>query len=164
MNWWPLSLKELLKLFKPMINPINEKNNRLILFSFAVQALGTDASPNDVAPDEFGCAESINQIHQNAFGFQIGGGLSTYRMYKALLESLFFIKIDQPSEGDIVISPTGYGNGKLPSGHVGIVGERGKIMSSSSATGRFEENYTIKTWENRYRKIGGYPIHYFRRV
>lgn len=158
------SLKYLINLFSSIKNPATGKNNRLILFSAAVKSLGTDASPNDVAPDEYGCAETVNEIHKKAFGFQIGGTVSTYNLYSALKNSKLFIKVDQPLEGDVVISPTGYGNGKLKNGHVGIVGGSDLIMSNDSATGMFLENYTIDSWRKRYVDTGGYPMHYFRRV
>ena len=85
-------------------------------------------------------------------------------MYKSLNASSLFIKIDRPEEGDIIISPTGFGNGNLPNGHVGIVSKDGMVMSNDSATGVFTENYTMDTWKARYRDIGGYPVYYFRRV
>lgn len=158
------TLKQLISIFKDAISPVTVGNNRLILFATAVKCLGTDASPNDLAPDEVGCAETVNAIHKKAFGFEIGGKLSTYQMYSALQKSKYFIKVDQPLEGDIVISPTGYGNGNLKNGHVGIKGEYDKIMSNASATGTFEENYTMKSWKERYVDKGGYPMHFFRRV
>lgn len=160
------SLKQLLALFSNIINPVNEGNNRLILFSAAVKALGTDASPNDVAPDEYGCAETVWDVLSMAFPFNVGFAftVSTNQMYKRLSNSPLYIRVDQPLEGDIVISPTGYGNGKLPNGHVGIKGEDNKIMSNNSSNGMFEENYTMAGWKARYVTKGGYPMAYFRRV
>lgn len=139
-------------------------SNRDRLYNRAVSCIGIDASPNDLAPDELGCAETVNAIHRKEFGFDIGGSLSTYNMYQALKASKEFIKADQPMPGDVVISPTGYGSGALPNGHVGIVGKDGKIMSNDSYKGTFEENYTLTTWYNRYVVKGGYPMDYYRRV
>lgn len=138
--------------------------NREKLYVSALVCLGKDATPNDLVPDELACAETVNAIHKYAFWFEIGGGASTYQMYKALLSHKDFIKVDQPMAGDIVISPTGYGNGKLSNGHVGIVGANDTIMSNSSKTGTFESNYTLVSWKKRYVTLGGYPMHYFRRV
>lgn len=139
-------------------------NSRTKIFNKAKQLLGTDASPNDLAPDELGCAETVNAIIEQALGYPAGGTLSTNLMYKALLKHTKFIKVDQALPGDIIISPTGYGNGGLSNGHVGIFGENEGIMSNSSATGRFEANYTLKTWVARYRGKGGYPIVFFRAI
>ena len=158
------SLKQLLGLFKSLINPITQNNNRLRFFNAAIRSLGTDASPNDIAPDEYGCAETVNDIHKLAFGYAIGGDVSTYRMYRDIKLNKKFVKVEYPLEGDIVISPTGYGSGGLTNGHVGIVGELTKIMSNDSSTGKFEENYTIQSWRERYVIKGGYPMAYFRRV
>ncbi|MES2409550.1 MAG: hypothetical protein V4509_04620 [Patescibacteria group bacterium] len=160
------TLKQLIALFKNAVSPITVGNNRLILFATAVKALGTDASPADVAPDEVGCAETIYDILGAAFPLNVGFAftVSTSQLYRSLLASPKYIRIDQPLEGDIVISPSGYGNGGLSNGHVGIKGELDKIMSNSSATGTFEENYTMQGWKDRYVAIGGYPMAFFRRV
>lgn len=158
------SLKELLALFKSWLNPITIKNNRLILFQAAIDSIGIDASPNDIAPDELGCAETVNNIHQNAFGFPIGGDLSTYRMYRAIKESSYFRKVENPLEGDIIISPTGYGRGDIMTGHVGIVGQLPEIMANDSKTGTWIVKWTIDSWKERWQKRGGYPVHYYRRV
>lgn len=135
------------------------------LYLTALSFLGTDASPNDIAPDEFGCAETVNAIHKKAFGVEIGGDVSTYRLYKALLNHSRFIGVDDPLLGDIVISPTGYGNGKLPNGHVGIVSAGRMIMSnSSSSNGLFIENFDLDSWKTKYVDVGGYPMRFFRRI
>lgn len=137
-------------------------SNREKLHSAALSFLGKDASPNDVAPDELGCAESVNDIFISVFGKPIGGDVSTYRMYAALQTDQRFIRVDSPMAGDIVLSPTGYGNGGLSAGHVGIVDVDDKIMSNSSATGKWTQNYTIKTWTDYYKGKGGYPVLFFR--
>lgn len=134
------------------------------LYLGAISCLGMDASPNDIAPDELGCAESVNAIHKKVFGFEIGGEISTNRMYQVLRKSMLFLQIDSPLAGDIIISPTGYGNGRLSNGHVGIFGENGIIMSNDSISGSFQENYTLDTWKQRYAMVGGYPIYIFRRI
>jgi hypothetical protein len=142
--------------------------NRLKLYEAAVKALGTDASPNDVAPDELGCAETVNELVKNTFGEYINaryGITSTYWLYKALKENILFKEVFIPSPGDVVISPTGYGkNPAIPNGHTGIVMLGGKIASNDSRTGKFEENYTIDTWSQRYVRNGGYFMKFFRRI
>lgn len=143
---------------------LNVLTNREVLLICAQQHLGSDASPNDVAPDEYACAETVNDIHQYAFGFQIGGTVSTALLYSALNVSKYFTRVDNPLPGDIIISPTGYGNGVLPNGHVGIVGPGNTIMSNTSANGKFLSNYTLSTWSVRYKQTGGYPVIFFRRV
>lgn len=143
---------------------VPQMSNREQLHIAAVFCIGKDASPNDVAPDELGCAETVNSIHYYVFQREIGGTVSTNKLYKALLDHPNFIRVDQPLPGDIVISPTGYGNGKLPNGHVGIVGEGGTIMSNDSFKGTFERNFTIASWKKRYVTFGGYPMAFYRRI
>ena len=40
--------------------------NRIKLYEAARSFIGTDASPNDLAPDELGCAETVNEIIRRA--------------------------------------------------------------------------------------------------
>lgn len=149
------------------MNQVNIITNRELFYKVALGYLGKDASPNDIAPDEYGCAESVNDIHQAAFGTQIGGDVSTYRLYAALKDQpVLFEEIDQPLSGDICISPTGYQTGKNPpfkNGHVGIVGENGVIMSNDSGTGKFMQNYSLATWRARYVDMGGFLMKFYRR-
>lgn len=133
------------------------------VLSAAESVLGTDASPADVAPDEYGCAETVCDILAMA-GVRIGTIVSTYALYGELVARDDFSLTDRPAPGDVVISPTGYGNGSMPNGHVGIVGDGGSIMSNSSATGNLESNYTMQTWRERYVDRGGFPMRFFRRL
>lgn len=142
---------------------ISDEQRENIYFE-ARSSLDNDVTPKDIVPDEYGCAEAVTAIVTKALGSFPEGSISTYQMYRSFLSSPNWIKVDVPLRGDIVISPTGYGNGKLSNGHVGICGMDGKIMSNSSADGLFKENYTIASWKDRYVTIGGYPVCYFRKV
>ena len=135
--------------------------NRLKLFNTALSCLSKDMAPQE---DDFGCMEALNAVFKKAFGQEIGGGLSTYRAYLILRKDARFEKTLIPLAGDIVISPTGYGNGKLRNGHAGIVGEKEKIMSNTSANGLWQENYTLTTWKRKFKDYGGFPMDYFRVV
>ena len=134
-------------------------DKRQTLFDTAVTCLGKDMAPME---DEYGCAEAVNQVFKKAFGVEVGGYLSTYRMYQALSDTSRFLKVFVPMAGDIIISPTGYGNGRIRSGHVGIVGENGQVMSNTSDNGLWLVNYNLDSWYQRYLKLGGFPIHYYR--
>jgi len=135
------------------------------LYKVAYGCLGIDASPNDKAPDEYGCAETINDIVYSAFGDYAGGDISTYRMYNSIRNNIKFVKVMIPVKGDIILSPTGYGGANgIRNGHVGIIGDKGTIMSNDSNTGKFLQNYTIESWTSRYKIRGNYPIYYFRRL
>lgn len=131
------------------------------LYLIATSLLGRNLCPQN---NEFGCAESVNEVVFAAFGDYAGGDLSTARMYLSIQNNAKFVRVDTPIQGDILISPTGYGNGKLANGHTGIVGANGVIMSNNSANGLWQENYTLRTWKERYVDLGGFPMAYFRRV
>jgi hypothetical protein len=161
------TLEQLLRIFGFAAAP----SNRLRIYKVALDSIGIDASPNDAAPDELGCADTVWNIIQKACGAKMPITISTNLMYRRFKESPFYIKIDVPMEGDIIMSPTGFGNGFLPNGHVGIVGRVDNndfnntlVMSNSSSTGKFMQNFTIGSWKKRYIEMGGYPVWYFRRV
>lgn len=135
------------------------------LYTTARGYLGKDASPNDVAPDEYGCAETVNDIYKDAFGQPIclPGILTTQLYYEMLRNPIDFKSVITPEPGDIIISPTGLGNGALKNGHVGIVGIYG-ILSNNSNTGNLSEDYTLEKWNARYKEVGGFPVLFFRPV
>lgn len=171
-------MQTLLSLFKSWFNPITKNNTRLTIYAAALAHLGVDASPNDVAPDELGCMETVDDIYYDASGHYINGTktqvtISTYQGYQVMSNSSYFTKVDpgHELEGDILIYPSGTGSGGLSNGHIFIVGrvdnnsrENTQLMSNSSATGQFMQNYTIATAKVRYEDIGGYIPHFFRAV
>lgn len=134
------------------------------LYYVAKAWVGKDASPADEAPDEYGCAETVNNVVFTAFGDYAGGDVSTYRMYRAIRNNQNFAEVKKPLRGDIILSPTGYGNGKIKNGHVGIMGDNGEIMSNRSDNGLFDTKYTLHDWIKRYQTIGGYPVLFYRRI
>ncbi len=137
--------------------------NRIKLYATALSYLGTDASPKDEAPDDFGCADSVSKVLLATFPNIIKGSVSTAELFKQLDNSKDFYRVLEFKCGDIIISPTGMGKGTIPNGHVGIVSEFDEIMSNSSTSGKWEANFTLKSWVERYRTKGGYPIYSFRK-
>lgn len=131
------------------------------LFEVTMNNIGKDLSPTQ---NELGCAETVNTLCSIAFGIPAGGGLSTTGMYQALLSHEKFIRVYSPLPGDIVISPTGYGNGNMSHGHVGVVVAGERIASNNSYNSLLEINYTINSWKERYGKVGGFPVVFFRRI
>lgn len=132
------------------------------IYQTAFDLLGTDASPKGLASDELGCAETVSDILFDA-GCKIPVLVSTTELKHFLLVSKDWLRVSESAPGDVIISPTGEGgkNG-ISHGHTGIVMKDGKIASNDSATGLFKENYTLKSWEARYKVKGGYPIYFFR--
>lgn len=139
---------------------------RVSLYGLSLAYLGTDASPDDAAPDEVGCADTVSTIVRNCFGDIIPHTVSTQQLFQILDKSSKFKRVKDFKFGDIIISPTAPGKqpGKLTNGHVGIVGEGDEIMSNDSKTGTFIQNYTIESWVKRYRDIGKYGVYSFRIV
>lgn len=134
----------------------------LKIYQIALSCLGTDASPNDLAPDELGCAETVSTIINKA-SFKMPIILSTREFYNYLNTN--WLQVSVPLPGDIILSPTGFGgkNG-VANGHTGIVGTGEAIMSNNSSTGKFERNYTLASWKARYADKGGYPVWFFRKT
>ncbi len=128
-----------------------DQANRVKLYAKALTYLGVDASPSDVAPDEYGCADTVSAIILNCFGPIIKYSVSTAELFNILDKSKHFKRVTEFRFGDIIISPTGKGDGRLANGHVGIFGEGEEIMSNSSATGNFTNNFTLTSWVERYR-------------
>lgn len=145
---------------------IKEETPQQKLYRIACSYLGQDVSPlDDKVSDEYACAETVSKIVQKAFGdFSSDAILSTTLLFYKLKNHQSFKQVLEFEAGNIIISPTGYGNGHLANGHTGICGMNGKIMSNNSATGIFKENYTIDSWIKRYRVMGGFPIFVFKRV
>lgn len=155
-------LNQLIAQFNAYMASLTTKRN--FLYKTAISLIGQDASPYDLATDEYGCADSVNQVFLKAFGRPIAvPGVSTLQLYNVFVADSRFKQVDVPLPGDFVISPTTFGhNPAMPNGHVGIVSDQSKIMSNTSADGIWRENYTLTTWTARYVIGGGYPIKFFR--
>jgi len=139
--------------------------NRMKLYMTALQYLGTDVTPDDVIPDEVACADVVCTLLKKAgLAGDVAYTPSTNLLFNELERSKYFTRVDQPLPGDIWISPTGYGNGSIPNGHVGIVAENGYILSNDSFKRTFERNYTFETWKARYVIKGSYPVYVYRRI
>ncbi|MES2060221.1 MAG: hypothetical protein V4438_04290 [Patescibacteria group bacterium] len=147
--------------------PINlQTSNSIKLYEAAAAAFNAGRS---LVPPNYskmlGCAISINTLYRETFGHEIGGEASTYQFWQAIKNSNDFIQVQIPLPGDIIISPTGTQPSQSPlrNGHVGVVAKFG-ILSNNSANGLFQEHYTLGSWADRYVKLGGFPIFYFRAV
>jgi hypothetical protein len=135
---------------------IFEKSN--LLAAIARACLGQVMVKGE--PD-LACALNVNKIAKIALGEEIGGGASTYLMYGELLRHKRFCRVPEAGSGQIVISPTGYGDGRIKHGHVGIFLDNHLIASNDSKTGIWSPNYTLTSWINKYQKGGGFPVIFF---
>lgn len=147
---------------EPMKEEIKEKSNREILLEASRQFVGEDASPDDMVDDALGCAESVSQVIRCLYpDFPIIPG--TYSLNQHLARDNRFMGTLNLDPGNIIVSPTGTGNGTIR-GHTGIIGENGRIYSNNSFTGIWELNYTIESWVRRYRTMGALKLYVYTPV
>ncbi len=146
-------------------------DNAQHLYDTAFSFIGKDASPADLAADEYGCAETVSDIIQAAFPeLRFPTVLSTHELYDHLLRSPSFEQITEPEPGCIILSVTGTGNGRVANGHTGIIGMHAApdgspwIMSNDSRNGLWTANYSLDSWKKYYEAKGGMPTHFFRVV
>lgn len=142
-----------------IIKPMPELTKAEELYESAKAYLGEDASWRNIAPKELACAESVSSIIQHIYpDFPIE--VSTIRLEKVLDGDQRFEYTTDWKPGTIIISPT---NGESI-GHVGIFGTDNKIMSNTSLTGMWEQNYTLDSWIRRYRSKLGLKIYFYTPV
>lgn len=147
-----MKILQLLKLLKQLL--VLTKQN--FIYQTALNGIGIDVSPEDLASDELGCAESVTNILNKTVGTPII--LGTWTLNEHLKNSPEWELVTNPIAGDVVISPTGAGGrGKI--GHTGIVGLNNIIMSNNSWTGKWSTHYTIDTWRAKYST---FPVYYYR--
>lgn len=136
------------------------------LYDTAISFLGKDASPDDLANDMEGCAESVSDVIRTAFPeMNFPTLLSTRTLFDYLRKSPSFVQVSTLTKGDIIISVTG--TGILTHGHTGICGKNESpdgsywIMSNNSFTGTWEANYSLNSWNRYFRDKGGLSTVYF---
>ena len=125
------------------------------LLAEAKSKLGQDVTTKDLAPTELACVEAVTEILNKVVPFPIMTYTPTF-LTELKKDSRFKATLDLKA-GNIIVSPTGSGNGTVR-GHAGILDDNGRIMSNSSATGKWEANYTIDGWVDRFRVKGKMPI------
>ena len=151
----------ILQLLRLQTGKVVNPDRRLALYETARMNLEKDLVPDE---NDLACAAHLNQVFKKAFGREIGGNYSTYRMYQVLRTDYRFQRVLTPLAGDIIISPTGYAGsgGVIPNGHVGLCSDNGKIMSNDSQSGLWTENYDMDSWRLRYVKFGKFPMLFYR--
>lgn len=123
-------------------------------------AIGSDASPADIVPDEVGCAETVSTLMKKVWtDTPIMTG--TWTLWDYLSKHPQFQRVTVPTPGCIIISPT-VPNKPFP-GHTGVFVGNMNIASNDSKTGKFLENYDLETWMARYVTKGGYPAYIYKR-
>lgn len=109
---------------------------------------------------EVGCAATVSEIFKRA-GVPLAYTPSTAQLYTELQDMTRFKRVNIPQAGDVIISPTGHGNGTVE-GHTGIVAFYG-ILSNNSDNGLLQERWTfLADWIARYAGLGGLPVEFYR--
>lgn len=139
---------------QPQPEPI--KTKREIILEEARAWRGKDASPLNNAPQDLACAESVSYLLRRC-GYSVPLLVSTIDLNNWLNKN--FKLTTEWKAGNIIMSPTGSGNGSIV-GHVGICDEN-TIWSNDSATGLWLDKYTLQGWIRRWRTLGGMPLYYY---
>lgn len=151
-------MQQKLQLLRQLLNLLLLRKSEYI-YQEALNHIGVDASPDDLVDDVVGCAESVSAILQKHINMPIITG--TYTLFDYMNKSTNFARTDIPMPGNIIISPTGMGDGSMR-GHVGIVGKNDVVMSNDSYSGKWMANYTIPAWRARYSGQGKMPVYFFK--
>ena len=150
-------------------NLLQEIIHRLTMKPYLIDVcesyIGKDASPNDLAPDELGCAETVTTLLKKVYPeTPILTYTPTFHDYLKNPKNGWY-GVEEPMEEDVVISPTGLGKG---TGHTGIVMNGGTIASNDSGIvrkenkGKFLKNYSVDTWKKSFSKRG-FPTLFYRK-
>jgi hypothetical protein len=101
----------------------------------------------------------VNEIVKIALGHPIGGDASTAEMYGALKAGKGKEVAEKDvTPGTVIISPT---VSDANHGHVGIMGEAGRIYSNSSADAKWEQNFNLEGWKAYYRGRKGLGVYFY---
>ena len=140
--------------------PKKEETNQQKLLRLAKENLGRDVTPQDKIPDEVACAETVSALIKKIDAtFPIIPG--TWTLDDFLKRSNKFHPTLDLEPGNILISPTGTGNGTIR-GHVGIILEDSLVASNNSYTGKLDDQFSIDLWVKRYRRRGGFPLFVYK--
>jgi len=145
----------LIKLLLKHITLLRRKHVHDISLSY----IGTDATPADKIDDVIACAESLTTILVEA-GVMNRIIPGTWTLNEYFKRNKKWVPTTNPKAGDVLVSPTGTGNGSIR-GHTAIVGNNGTLMSNDSYTGKWMAHYTLETWAKRYREKGGMPMNFY---
>ncbi len=127
--------------------------NPQTLLDKARTLLGKDASPQNLAPKEYACAESVSSILHSLWP-EIPVITGTWTLWDYLEHSTLFYKNDKPVDGCIIIAPTS----GIAVGHTGIM-DGSVVMSNNSNTGLWDTHITLGTWNSYFK--GKLPTYYF---
>lgn len=140
------------------------------IYQVAKDSLGKHMTLNNAVPADVGCGEALSAVLKEAgiTGIPSTGFAGTAQFYIWLSSNPQFLRVQQPEQGAVIISPTFYGNGTVE-GHCGVMAAFGLqfpnefgILSNNSDNGLWQEKWNLLTWWENYGIKGGLPVAFFR--
>ena len=163
-NFSPRLSKDRLVLSESDKNSVPTGSANEKIMDEATKALG-ESSKSGPDGGNLACAWMVNKILQRSVGYKVNGDSTTSmnQVFQSHVASgrALLIPASQARHGDIIISPTVW-SPKRNTGHVGIVGQNGKIMSNSSSRAQWEENFTSESWYRKYEQKKGLRTFIYR--
>lgn len=165
--WLNRKTTKSLKRHKSVLQTIIDRlMNKRTLLDVCEEYLGKDASPQDAAPDELGCADTVTTLMRKVYP-SVPHMVSTVELSKWLSDPKNgYARVNDPEPEDIIVSPTS----GTKVGHTGIFLDDDVIASNDSGLyhrpnqGKFFKNYSMTTWTRRFRDRLGLPVYVFRRI
>lgn len=165
--WINKRTRPALKMHVKILNSILELlMNKKTLVSVCAEHIGKDASPNDAAPDELACADTVSNLLNLTYG-GVPTIVSTIKLNEYLSNPKNgFKRVQEVAPGVIIVSPTE----GTKVGHTGIYMEDEVIASNDSGLvvpgnkGKFFKNYTTETWARRYTQKLGLKTYLYARA
>ena len=157
------ALKNVLESMKKRVDELVEKDTKSPserLLELAEAHVNVDVTPNDEVDDVVACADSLTTLLRKQYP-DLPHSVYTPTTFKDLENSSHFERTKIIAPGHVIISPTGFGNGKVR-GHCGILGKNEVIWSNQSATGLWTNHLTLGKWVDRYRDEGDLPIYVYK--
>lgn len=151
----PSPLAEMVKVAIPVA--LNRQEH---LYKVAYDCLGKDMAKTQ---QELGCAESVTAVLRLAGvkGLPLQDITGTYTLNEWLKKNFKQVTETEARPGDVIMSATGTGNGKIPNGHTGILGVH-SIMSNNYKTYLWDWHLQLQWWKDYYGKKGGFPVLFYR--
>lgn len=147
----PLSYEPVKSDIPSPILPNSLPSTPIRVYNIAKISLGKHLTLDSAIPSEVGCAEAVSTILKNA-GYDVGlKGIPSVVGLIQWMISKGFKETHTPIPG-CIITAHGVGNGITNFSHCGIVLKNG-IASNDSTTGKFNENYTMISWNNYFSTV-----------
>ncbi|MCO4783951.1 MAG: hypothetical protein KC646_16610 [Candidatus Cloacimonetes bacterium] len=142
------------------------------IFREATEALG-ESSEAGPGGGSVACAWMVNKVLKRSVGITVDGNatLNMNEDFRSMVAAgkAEAIPVADAKPGDVIISPTEYRNGKKNTGHVGIVGQGGTILSNGGRTQpnggkdyKWRDKFNMASWKGYYQSKKGLDMNVYR--